>query len=237
MARPVMISKKEVSRMRPRATEFFLLPEDEQAILDTILREIPRAVVIDSRWESVNRPPIRDRIADAGPILGIWNRSARSRQAGSVRTDGRVENPYSDYIVERPRSQSSTAGVLERGRWFTSLTVAGAPEMAAFVGALWRLLNRMTTNRLRRASAVDPHTPERRFRVGPAAYRAARHRQLVLTADALRLTPEDGHDWPHARPYLPFPFVEALTLPGSVSRPMSSSISQTTRSSTPWGRA
>ncbi len=56
--------------MRPRETELLLLPEDEQAILDAILRDIPGAVVIDSQWESVNRPPIRGRIADAGPIVG-----------------------------------------------------------------------------------------------------------------------------------------------------------------------
>lgn len=96
--------------MRPRKTELFLLPEDEQAVLDAVLRDNPDAVVIDARWESVNRPPIRHRIADAGPIVRIWNRAARSTLAGSVRTNGRVETPYSDHIVEWQRRRSSTAG-------------------------------------------------------------------------------------------------------------------------------
>jgi hypothetical protein len=184
--------------MRPRETEFFLLPEDEQAILDAILRDIPGAVVIDSRWESANRPRVRDRIADAGPIVGIWNRAARSMLAGRVRTNGRVETPYSDYVVEWQRSRPAVAGVLERGRWFTTITAADVPEMAEFVRSVWGILNRMTTNRLRRASAADPQTPERGFRVGPAAYRAARQGALALAADALRLAPEDGHQWPPA---------------------------------------
>ncbi|WP_238005272.1 hypothetical protein KZZ52_17180 [Dactylosporangium sp. AC04546] len=184
--------------MRPRETEFFLLPEDEQAILDAILRDIPGAAVIDSRWESVNTPLVRDRIADAGPIVGIWNRAARPMLAGCVRTNGRVETPYSDYVIEWQRSRPAAAGVLERGRWFTSMTVVDVPEMAEFVRSIWRILNRMTTNRLRCASAADPQTPERRFRVGPAVYRAARQGRLVLAADAMRLAPEDGHHWPPA---------------------------------------
>src|SRR5688572_6609345 len=94
-----------------------------QAILDTILRDIPGAVVIDSQWESVNTPPVRDRIADAGWNIGIWNRAARSMLSGRVRTNGRVETPYSDYIIAWQRSLTA-AGVLEHGRWFTSLTVS-----------------------------------------------------------------------------------------------------------------
>lgn len=142
--------------MRPRETDFFLLPEDEQAILDAILRDIPGAVVIDFRWESVSRPLVRDRIADAGPIVGIWNRAARSILAGRIRTNGRVETPYSDYVVEWQRSRSAAAGVLDLGRWFTSMTVADVPEMAEFVSSLWRILNRMTTNRLRRRTRRHP---------------------------------------------------------------------------------
>lgn len=184
--------------MRPRQTAIFLLPEDEQAILDAILRDIAGAVVIDSQWESVNTPPVRDRIADAGRIIGIWNRAARPMLSGHVRTNGRVETPYSDYVVEWQRSRPAAAGVLERGRWFTSPTVSDVPEMTDFVRAVWRVLNRITTNRLRRASAIDPQTPERRFRIGPAAYLAAKQGRLVLAADALRLAPEDGHDWPPA---------------------------------------
>jgi hypothetical protein len=180
--------------MRPRVTELFLLPEDEQAIHDAILRDVPGAVVIDSLWGSVNTPPVRDRIADAGWRIGIWNRAARPMLSGRVRTDGRVETPYSDYIVEWQRSLAG-AGVLEQGRWFTSLTVSDVAERADFVRAVWRVLNRMTTNRLRRASAPDPQTPERSFRVGPAAFLAAQQGRLVLAADALRLAPEDGHRW------------------------------------------
>ena len=78
------------------------------------------------------------------------------------------------------------------------MTVTDAPEMAEFVRSVWGILNRMTTNRLRRASAADPQTPERGFRVGPAAYRAARQGGLVLAANALRLAPADGYDWPSA---------------------------------------
>lgn len=184
--------------MRPRETEFFHLPEDEQAILDAIRRDVPDAVIIDSQWESVNAPPVLGRIADAGRIIGIWNRAACPILTGRVRTNGRVETPDSDYVVEWQRSRPAAAGVLERGRWFTSRTVSDVPEMTDFVRAVWRVLNRMTTNRLRRASAVDPQTPERRFRVGQAAYLAAKQRQLVLAADALRLAPEDGPDWPPA---------------------------------------
>jgi hypothetical protein len=188
-----------MSRMRPRETGIFLMPEDEQAIVDAILRDVPGAVVIDSQWESANTPPVCHRMDDAGRTVGIWNRAARPMLSGRVRTNGRVETPHSDYIIEWQRSRLAVAGLLERGRWFTSLTVSDVPEMADFVRAVWRILNRMTTNRLRRASAVDPQTPERRFRIGPAAYLAGKQGQLVLAADALRLAPEDGHDWPPAR--------------------------------------
>jgi hypothetical protein len=107
-----------------------------------------------------------------------------------------VETPHSDYIVEWQRSLEVRPGLLHRGRWATTLTVADMPEMVDFVRGIWRILFKMSTNRLRRVSAPDPHTPERRFRAGAAAFRRAREDRLVFVADALRLAPEDGFRWP-----------------------------------------
>jgi hypothetical protein len=86
-------------------------------------------------------------------------------------------------------------GVLSHGHWATSLTVADAQEMSDFVAAMWKILFAMTTNRMRRSSAPDPNTPERRFRVGEAAFRGADDGRLRLMADSLQLAPEAGYVW------------------------------------------
>jgi hypothetical protein len=43
---------------------------------------------------------------------------------------------------------------------------------------------------------MESDAPERRFRVGALAFQQAAAGQLELAADALRLAPEIGFEWP-----------------------------------------
>jgi hypothetical protein len=181
---------------RPRATELFLLPSDEEEILAEIRNALPGAALIDHEWQSASSPPLRDRVADCAAFVGLWNRAAHPWISGSARSNGRVETPQSDYIVEWQRSIERLPGILTRGRWITTLTVSDAPEMTEFVRVAWRILFRMTTDRLRCLSCSDPLTPERRFRVGKDAFQVSKTGKLALAADAMRLAPElDADPW------------------------------------------
>ena len=180
-----------------RVSELFMLPSDEERIVAAVRGKVPDvALVDDSPWENVNVPPVRANISDCGRTVGLWNRAARPRLVGRTRSNGRIELPYSDYVVLWDRSRELSPGVLGDGRWATSLTVTDVPEMSEFVNAIWKILFAMTTNRMRRASAVNPNTPERGFRVAADAFRQAREGRLTLMADALRVAPEAGYIWP-----------------------------------------
>jgi hypothetical protein len=148
---------------------------------------VPDAALVDGEWDAANQPRFRDSVTDCGPTVGLWNRAARRWIPGSVRSNGRVVLPQSDYIVEWQRSIESPPGTLARGRWITTLTISDAPEMAEFLRVTWRILSKLTTNRLRCVSCPDPRTPERRFRAGATAIRRAQAGELALVADSLRL--------------------------------------------------
>ncbi|GIJ47093.1 hypothetical protein Val02_39790 [Virgisporangium aliadipatigenens] len=189
-----------VRTMKPRAVEIFLLPADEVQVFDSIRRKFPNATLVDDRqWESVGKPPLSDDITECGRTVGLWHRSARPRLLGRSRADGRIELPDSDYVVQWQRSVEVAPAVLEHGRWATSMTYFDDPEMVDFVAEIWKILFALTTNRMRRSSAADPNTPDRAFRVGEKAFTQSQTGRLTLAADALRLAPEVGYEWPRRR--------------------------------------
>jgi hypothetical protein len=61
--------------------------------------------------------------------------------------------------------------------------------MGEFVSTIWKVLMAATTNRMRRASAADPTTPECGFRVGAEAFQEAVSGRLRVMADGLELAP------------------------------------------------
>jgi hypothetical protein len=181
---------------KARVTELFMLPSDENAVVEAIRGKVPGAALVnDMPWENPNVPPVCEQIPPSSRTIGIWNQVARPRLVGRSRSNGRIELPDSDYVVIWRRSLERTPGVLSHGHWATSLTVVDAQEMSDFVAAIWKILFAMTTNRMRRSSAPDPNTPERRFRVGETAFREADEGRLRLMADSLQLAPEAGYVW------------------------------------------
>lgn len=182
--------------IRERDVQLFLLPEDELAIAAAILREYPDVAFLDeTQWVDPEIPPSRGSIIECGRIAGIWNRSVYPKIRGRRRVNGRVDGPEQE-IVQWVRSRLGSPDVLHSGRWAYSFPEAVDPAMVAFVDRIWRILFKATTNRMRRASAVDPNTPERGYRVGASAFMHSAAGDLVLAANALRLAPEVGYVWP-----------------------------------------
>jgi hypothetical protein len=181
---------------RERATELFLLPEDEAALTEAIRREFPEVAFLDeSRWVDPVTPPVRGSVLECGSIAGFWNRELYPVLQGRRRANGRVDGPEAE-VVQWLRSLVRSPGVLHHGRWAYSVPATADPRMLDFVDQVWRILLSQTTNRMRRASAEHPNAPERRFRVGALAFQQAAEGQLELAADALRLAPEIGFEWP-----------------------------------------
>lgn len=181
---------------RERDVQLLLLPEDELALTEAILREFPQVAFVDEvKWADPEIPPVRGSILECGRIAGIWNRGVYPQIRGRRRANGRVDGPEQE-TVQWVRSQVRNPGVLHSGRWAYSLPESAEPAMVEFVDRIWRILFKVTTNRMRRASAHDPNTPERGFRVGVNAFLQSSDGDLVLAANALRLAPEVGYKWP-----------------------------------------
>jgi hypothetical protein len=182
--------------VRERATDLFLLPEDENALAEAIRRDFPEVAFLDeSHWVDPSKPPVRAGVLQCGWVAGFWNQDIYPTIRGRRRANGRVDGPEAE-VVQWLRSLVRSPGILSHGRWAYALPAGADPRMAAFVDRVWRILLAQTTNRMRRVSAADPNAPERRFRVGAQAFRQAAEGRLVLAADALRLAPESGFRWP-----------------------------------------
>ncbi|GAA2559985.1 hypothetical protein GCM10010435_34070 [Winogradskya consettensis] len=143
-------------------------------------------------------PTVRESILDCGRISGIWYQGAYPKIRGRRRDNGAIDGPERE-IVQWLRSQVRSPGVLHSGRWAYSQDEFTDPAMVKFVDRIWRILSKVTTNRMRRASANDPHSPEHGFRVGSSAFEQSAAGDLELAANALRLAPEVGYVWPQRR--------------------------------------
>lgn len=180
---------------KERDAQLLLLPEDEIELSHAIQREFPGVVFLDeTKWVDPETPPVRASILECGRIAGMWNREVYPTIHGHRRENGRVDGPELE-VVQWVRSLVREPGVLHSGRWAYSLPESAAPAMFTFVDRIWRILFSKTTNRMRRASAVNPNAPERGFRVGALAFQQAQGGKLELAANALRLAPEVGYVW------------------------------------------
>jgi hypothetical protein len=188
-----VIMARRTSNPAGRDVDVLLLPADEHEVEQAILAEFPQVVFLDeTRWTDPDVPPARPGILDCGRAAAIWNRAVHPRIQGRRRANGRVDGPAAGVTVQWLRSLERTPGVLHHGRWAYERPAVPDDAMVAFVDRIWRILYAHTTNRMRRASARDPNTPERGFRVGREAARRAADGTLVLAADALRLLPEEA---------------------------------------------
>lgn len=182
-------------KKRERDAQILLLPEDEIELEGAIKREFPGVQFIDEKgWVDPNIPPTKKTILECGRIAGIWNSEVYPAIRGRRRENGRIDGPELE-IVQWVRSAVRESGVLHSGRWAYSLPEPPNPAMLVFVERIWRILFSMTTNRMRRSSAMDQNSPERGFRVGSLAFRRAQEGKLVLASNALRLAPEIGYVW------------------------------------------
>jgi hypothetical protein len=185
-----------IATPRMKEVGVLLLPDDEQEVVRAVLREFPQVVFLDERrWEDPDVPPVRASVVDCGRIAGIWNREIYPRIRGHRRASGTVDGPEAE-VVQWLRSLERSPGTLHHGRWAYSIPASADPAMLGFVDRIWRILFKLTTNRMRRASARNPNAAERDFRVGAEAFRRAADGSLTLAADALRLAPEEGFVWP-----------------------------------------
>ncbi|MFD4602089.1 hypothetical protein ACFWPQ_29180 [Streptomyces sp. NPDC058464] len=180
-----------------RQIQLLLLPEDEDRILQAIRGRYPEVKLIDYvPWADEETPPVRESAADCGTIATIWNPSIHHKLPVYVGSNGAVTGPAVGPVVQWVRSLEKVPGTLESGRWAAGFDKERDPEMASFVGSLWRILNRFTTHRMvcTRGAGVDapPVAPERRFRVGRKAAERALEGSLNLRSGAMYMRPEVG---------------------------------------------
>lgn len=177
-----------------KRTEVLLLPSDEMLIEDALRKAHPRVCFIDqSAWEAVEVPPVRLSILDCSDNATIWNPEVAPEVRGFKRPNGRVDGPQVGPVIQWLRSRLRD-GRLQAGSWAASVDPERDPQMEAFAKNAWRILQRLTSNRLvsggsfARAVVIGP--PVRAFRVGPAALSAARNGEFELASIQARLLPE-----------------------------------------------
>jgi len=171
---------------------FFLTEDDEAAIADTLLERLPSVKFIDEwRWEQVDVPPVRPSPLDCDRMIGLWATDIVAAVAGVARENGTVDGPDIGAIVQWQRCQR-LGNALRYGRWAAAYESSDKP-VAAFVRALWRVMDDCTTNKLVRTSGdlANPNRSERRFRIGEKARDLASRGEILLKADQLTLVPEE----------------------------------------------
>ncbi|WP_406170052.1 hypothetical protein [Streptomyces sp. NBC_00996] len=180
-----------------KQVQLLLLPEDEAHVFRAVRAAYPEVKLLaDVPWGSADRPPARESVQDCGASASIWNPAVHPRLQVDVRSNGAIFGPGIGPVVQWMRSLEKEPGVLDSGRWAASFDKEKDPEMAKFVSGLWRILNRLTTNRILRAAGPGASSPgaapERRFRVGEKAVEWALEGKLTLRSGGLYLRPEDA---------------------------------------------
>jgi hypothetical protein len=172
---------------------FFLTEDDEVAIAETLRERLPSVKLIDEwRWERVDVPPVRESPLDCDRVIGIWASDIAESVTGVARANGGIDGPAIAAIVQWQRCRRA-GNTLRYGRWAASYEPSDKP-VAAFVRSLWRIMESSTTNELTRTSGdlTNSNRAERRFRIGGQARELASRGEILLTADALTLIPEDS---------------------------------------------
>jgi hypothetical protein len=108
----------------------------------------PRVCFIDqSAWESIEVPPVRTSIQDCGGNAAIWNPEVAPTVRGAERPNGRVDGPQVGPVIQWLRSQCRD-GRLQAGSWAASVDPVLDPRMEAFARDAWKILQRLTSNKL-----------------------------------------------------------------------------------------
>lgn len=178
-----------------RQVQLLLTPDDEDRLVREIRSKYPEVKFLSNvHWESPDRPPLRESVAACGDVATIWNPVIHPTLPVDVRSDGRIFGPSVGPVVQWVRSLEKVPGVLDAGRWAAGVDRSRDAEMASFIGSIWRILYRCTTNRMMRtAGACEGATeiaPERNFRVGDEAFKCAMENVLVLRSGAMYIRPE-----------------------------------------------
>ncbi|MEV6738549.1 hypothetical protein AB0N14_17115 [Streptomyces sp. NPDC051104] len=178
-----------------RQIQLLLLPEDEDRVLRAIQSKHPGVKLLAYvPWVDRGAPPVRESVDECGTIATIWNPALHPRLPVDIGSDGAIVGPGIGPVVQWVRSLEKTPGILESGRWAAGFDKERDPEMANFVGSLWRVLNRFTTNRMVRTRGAGLNAaavaPERRFRVGEMAAERALEGSLTLRSGAMYMRPE-----------------------------------------------
>ncbi|GAA2444915.1 hypothetical protein [Streptomyces glaucus] len=178
-----------------RQVPLLLLPEDEARLLRAIRDKHREVVLLDNvPWRSADEPPVRESIGDCGNIVTLWHPGIHPVLPVDTRVDGTVFGPSSGPVIQWIRSLRKEAVVLTAGRWAAAVDKASDPDMAAFVGSVWKVLNGCTTNLTARLAGPGPDAaavaPERGVRVGEKAAELALQGALQLRWGMMYLRPE-----------------------------------------------
>ncbi|MFK0250068.1 hypothetical protein ACIQUM_35665 [Amycolatopsis azurea] len=181
--------------LHKKSTEILLLPADELLICEQIKIEFPDVEFVDERaWKSPTDPPIRNTVLECSLTATIWPTKIYPELSTSVRENGVIDGPQVGQVIQWLRSAVDSAGTLRSGRWAASNSISRDPDMVSLVKDLWKLLYRLTDNKLIRvprvAGTASVGVPERRCRIGPHALSAAREGQVALAMSSLILVPE-----------------------------------------------
>jgi hypothetical protein len=150
----------------------FLLPEDEQALAESIVDAVPSARFVDlQRWKQGDRMEGRNPRDVTDAVAQIWDR-----------------NLFADVPIgiQWMLAPAIKDGVLKDGRLAVDYDPMERPGLDNFVKEVWRRLNRCT-------AAIALEWPngvvERKFRIGPSAKAVVLSGELALAQGALHLRP------------------------------------------------
>jgi hypothetical protein len=174
-----------------------LTTADEVEFTQAIAAQVPEVKFLDFEgWRVADEPPVCESILDCGLAASIWNPLIVPSLLTSSRSDGKLIGPQIGPVIQWLRCRESDSRVLQSGRLAASCGESSPQQLASFIEQVWKVLSRMTDNRLQRiqerAGEVTALGAERRFRVGPNASALASTGSLVLLSGKMRLAPEDS---------------------------------------------
>ncbi|MER5791660.1 hypothetical protein [Streptomyces sp. NPDC001980] len=178
--------------VKTKQAQILLLEEDESRIVEAIHERFPSVRFINNvPWISADAPPAHESLSECGSTVAIWNPVVFPELPVDVRSNGMIFGPQVGPVVQWVRSREITPGVLDAGRWAASWSDSTDPAMVDFIGELWKILQKYTSNKLRHVDAVSGDmVSQRRFRVGPEAGAKAISGEIALVSTQSGLLPE-----------------------------------------------
>jgi len=135
-----------------KSNHILMTRKDEEVFSREIVCQFPSVVFIDDMIWKTAIAPARESITECkSKFVYLWNQEVYPMLAGIQRADGRFQGPQSGIVIQfvRPTLKEDVllSGVISVGFQVTD------NEMGTFVKGVWKILYRLTHNKL---VQVDP---------------------------------------------------------------------------------